>query len=337
MKFQQLLYSVEVVLILCAGFLLAVSEVSIAEPEPNDLRADFETHYQLWKSHCLSVGWSSETGKRLDSEHYRTIVAMGPRVLPYIVEKHAADPNFGWTGWAWIEVARIIPNPKINRWAQESMLNWWEEGRKQAKKRFELLYDELIKFRKEGSKEGVDKTLKSIKAIGIICLPYVMEKIQSGNYELLPVVHNIIPELVSRELDISSLSQSEQAEAYLTSWKRNKEKWLIPFPNKKPVANAGVHQTVISGDVVQLDGLASRDADKDQLTYRWAQMAGPPVTLSDAAAAKPVFTAPEVPQQTVLTFQLTVNDGSPKKSAHPACESGQSDPDTVKVTVKPKG
>jgi hypothetical protein len=74
-----------------------------------------------------------------------------------------------------------------------------------------------------------------------------------------------------------------------------------------PIAQAGPNQTVSPGSRVVLDGSGSTDEDGEIVSYRWRQIAGPPVTLSDPAAIKPAFVAPviEVPTED-LAFELTV-------------------------------
>ncbi|MEM9599649.1 MAG: PKD domain-containing protein [Pseudomonadota bacterium] len=82
-------------------------------------------------------------------------------------------------------------------------------------------------------------------------------------------------------------------------------------PNSAPIANAGALQTVSGLSVVTLDGTGSSDPDGDTLTYSWAQLSGPSVTLSDATVAAPTFTAPTgMPTNQNLTFELTVSDGA---------------------------
>ena len=77
--------------------------------------------------------------------------------------------------------------------------------------------------------------------------------------------------------------------------------------NQAPAANAGSDQSVSVGAVVTLDGSASADPDgHTPLSYGWTQTGGPAVTLSNAAAVNPTFTAPGTP--TVLTFTLWVTD-----------------------------
>jgi predicted extracellular nuclease len=73
-----------------------------------------------------------------------------------------------------------------------------------------------------------------------------------------------------------------------------------------PVADAGVAQNVNEGSTVTLNGTASSDADGTIVGYAWTQTGGPAVTLSNANAASPTFSAPH--QGGVLTFSLTVTD-----------------------------
>ena len=51
---------------------------------------------------------------------------------------------------------------------------------------------------------------------------------------------------------------------------------------------------------------SSRDTDGDTMTWLWEQTAGTAVTLSDATAESPTFTAPE--RLGRLTFRLTATD-----------------------------
>ena len=98
---------------------------------------------------------------------------------------------------------------------------------------------------------------------------------------------------------------------------------VITVTNQAPIANAGADQTVNTNATVTLDGSGSSDPDSDTpLTYSWQQTGGTAVTLSDATAESPTFTAPGDP--TVLTFTLTVTD---------ALGLADATPDQVVVTV----
>jgi len=81
---------------------------------------------------------------------------------------------------------------------------------------------------------------------------------------------------------------------------------LVNPPNTAPVAVTSGNFTVNWGETVMLDASGSSDADGDDLTYVWVQLAGPTVTLSDIEAMQPTFTAPN--ENTQLDFGLIVRD-----------------------------
>lgn len=91
--------------------------------------------------------------------------------------------------------------------------------------------------------------------------------------------------------------------------------------NGVPLAVAGSDQTVESGALVTLSASESIDPDGDAIAFQWSQEAGPSVALMDSNTATSTFTAPVVAQDTVLVFDVSVNDGY------------GSSMDTVQVTV----
>jgi lysophospholipase L1-like esterase len=100
---------------------------------------------------------------------------------------------------------------------------------------------------------------------------------------------------------------------------------VVVTVNAAPVADAGPDQIVQPGVSVTLDGAGSTDDGNGALSYAWMQTAGPPVSLSNSAAAKPAFSAPSAVTSDVhLTFQLTVTDSDGLQSS-----------DSCTVTVSP--
>jgi hypothetical protein len=80
--------------------------------------------------------------------------------------------------------------------------------------------------------------------------------------------------------------------------------------NHAPAADAGPDQHVREGTDVTLDASGSHDSDNELLTYTWLQVAGQPVTLSNAARPQAAFRAPFVGSAgETLRFQVTVSDG----------------------------
>ncbi|HJS16559.1 MAG TPA: S8 family serine peptidase [Rheinheimera sp.] len=97
-----------------------------------------------------------------------------------------------------------------------------------------------------------------------------------------------------------------------------------PTPqNQRPSANAGIDQSVNENTTVTLSG-SGTDADGTISKYSWVQTSGTTVTLDDASKTSPVFTAPDVSEQTALVFELTVTDND-----------GATATDTVSVVVLP--
>jgi uncharacterized repeat protein (TIGR01451 family) len=91
--------------------------------------------------------------------------------------------------------------------------------------------------------------------------------------------------------------------------------------NHAPTADAGPDQTVKEQTLVTLDGSGSADPDGDALTYAWAQISGPAVTLSDPTAQKPTFTAPPVTGDSAPVASAAVGSG-PVSSAAVTAASG---------------
>ncbi len=88
-----------------------------------------------------------------------------------------------------------------------------------------------------------------------------------------------------------------------------------------PVADAGPNLTAAEASSVTLDGSGSQDSGGSALTYRWKQIRGIPVTLSEPMAATPVFTAPSIAdgQNADLLFMLTVTDVDSRLSTTAEC------------------
>jgi hypothetical protein len=88
------------------------------------------------------------------------------------------------------------------------------------------------------------------------------------------------------------------------------------------IAVAGVDQSVSEGSFVTLDASGST-ANTGAITYSWARISGPSVTLSSSSAAQPTFTAPTVFADTPIVFRLTVTN----------TDTLETDTDDVTITV----
>ena len=103
-------------------------------------------------------------------------------------------------------------------------------------------------------------------------------------------------------------------------------KIVISKSTASPTANAGDDQKIREGDTVLLDGSLSSDPDDGISEYFWQQTGGDLVVdLSDSSIVNPEFVAPDVSEETVLTFTLTVTDYSETQ-----------DTDEVQIRIQPK-
>lgn len=96
----------------------------------------------------------------------------------------------------------------------------------------------------------------------------------------------------------------------------------VPLLKPEPYARVVAELTATEGETVILDG--SRSFDRaSSISYAWQQLQGTTVLLSNSAAAKPGFVAPELASGSeVLRFRLTVTDAE-----------GNTDAQEVSITV----
>lgn len=88
-----------------------------------------------------------------------------------------------------------------------------------------------------------------------------------------------------------------------------------------PEANAGADITAAPLTTVTLNGTASSDPAASSDTYRWTQISGVPVTLSDPTSTTPSFTAPSLTGDQVSqpVFMLTVTNSQDALSSTSKC------------------
>lgn len=83
---------------------------------------------------------------------------------------------------------------------------------------------------------------------------------------------------------------------------------LLSSTNAFPIASAGPDRAVPPGATVVLDAAGSTDPDGSIFSYRWTQVSGPSVALSNPNTATASFVAPATVAGATLVFGLTVTD-----------------------------
>jgi hypothetical protein len=77
-----------------------------------------------------------------------------------------------------------------------------------------------------------------------------------------------------------------------------------------PEVDAKAPSIVNQGEVVSLNGTGTYDPDSNQLQYAWSQDSGIPVSINDDDQPVAHFTAPTVSQNSILVFNLLVEDAN---------------------------
>ena len=164
----------------------------------------------------------------------------------------------------------------------------------------------------------MDGSIQSYQWIQISGPEVVLENASSFSpWFIVPVITDETAQLVFEltVVDDTGLYGSDEVKA------------VVRKAENGPTAEAGIEIEVKKGKKVVLDGSGSNDPDDGIAHYSWKQTQGEPVTLSDASAMQPEFTAPDqIKNETILSFNLTVTD-----------YSGKSDTDEVQVLVRPGG
>jgi hypothetical protein len=78
--------------------------------------------------------------------------------------------------------------------------------------------------------------------------------------------------------------------------------------NVFPKVDANAPPVVNQGEIVSLNGTGTYDPDSNQLQYAWSQDSGIPVSINDDDQPVAHFTAPTVSQNSILVFNLLVED-----------------------------
>ncbi len=107
-----------------------------------------------------------------------------------------------------------------------------------------------------------------------------------------------------------------------------------PAANRAPMASVPTDFSVVETTQVSLNGSASSDMDGTIISYAWIQTNGTPtVSLANADTSIAIFTAVDVDNDTLLTFELTVTDND--GASHSASVMVTIIPDQPPVAVAP--
>jgi len=230
-----------------------------------------------------------------DPAHYisgsparQAMVALGPRSLPYVMERIRNDDTHKW---AFVYVAAAIlkiepgaavtgSSSRLQRHIEGKLVSGYQEAEEQfprlnrewlkekgQQETPELWRDiatldaefKVLQTRRELTPAG--KAYSQIEGLGIFVLPSLMRELEKGNYDFLPIIGS----LTDGKAPVRRGKAQQSARACIAWWAENKDQWTI---------DASELETPSSAEAVQLE--LRVDADKDSYLADQARSAGPP-------------------------------------------------------------
>ncbi len=214
--------------------------LSAQSPEKALTKSVFETLVEDWKQEIqndfrVSVSSSLEPYMKLKS--FQKLMDYKAQVIPFFVED-MPKVGRGLEGACFKSAVKKISKKRFEdeiRWEimkREKTLfytyiDWWENGEEQDIETFNALY---ASYQQSSKPEEKQELLTKIKHLGIRLLPKVMEKINQGDENFIPVIDHLTDgEFNKRFKDQPGMSNKEKVQRW---WQADKERWLVKPTNK---------------------------------------------------------------------------------------------------------
>ena len=189
-----------------------------------DLKAKFNQLYDEWKEwRCQNTVASTST----TSLPFLKIQKLDPRAIPFIMEKLENDK-----GDYELEIAILLitkKNFEREEWsigtygdsftARKLYIEWWNNGRKQTKSKFTPLYSRWKECKKAEDRTETSRISGKLVRLGIDILPFLVEKIKSGDLEAVILISEITSGEVKNDMTGSQV---------VDWWKTHRDRWTIP-------------------------------------------------------------------------------------------------------------
>lgn len=188
-----------------------------------DLRRQFYTEYYAWKVYTQTDGAGSSDPT--DNVHFQNILAMGPPVVPFVI--HEMEQSHEWRlddavstitkKRFTIKDKSILSHPGARA---KLYIQWWYQGRQQTPQEFNELFSNWKECKLRGDKSNAGNYLIQIKRLGLPVLPMLVDKIEDGMIEFIPLVEW----LTNGRVKLENLSPDN----IRVWWERNKACWTLP-------------------------------------------------------------------------------------------------------------
>jgi len=196
---------------------------------------------------------------------YSAIVALGPCAIPHLLDEiQAVGPvaplgslleditKMPWTARGLRHFRGGRPPGEVLSAQRDEIMGWWERGPGGVREEFERLKVEWTERVPEGADRvwlyrvetslvvgyghlsstqpiptDAGRTYLAVEALGIAVLPILLEEVEAGNVEWLP----LILRLTDGAPPVNSMLSAEMRVAQVREWwDANKQEWLIPWP-----------------------------------------------------------------------------------------------------------
>lgn len=201
---------------------------------PDETKSEFEQRYQALREYVTSEGVSVRdpllTGEGWTL--YLRITELGPPALPYIIEKIEEGD------WRLGGCVSMITKKRFNRSDYADVryygdartkarmyVDWWHEGRKETRQESESLYQERKAVAQQGEHQAAADTYRKMRGLGIAALPWIIEKVEQRDVDLIPLVSGLTSGLGGASDAISSWASTTEC---LEWWNKNKQSWTLP-------------------------------------------------------------------------------------------------------------
>lgn len=209
-----------IVLLLGSSFVMGIS----ADEDNHIIRDKFNMEYQAFIKAFNTFDASRSTPGSESRKYLQNIADLGVPVLPCIYDK--MKENNEYSKFLKIPFYRITKKhfdkfewPKGQDSAVEVIISWYTTGRKQTPQRFNQLYTDWKNLKKRGKTNEANAKYQKMCDLGIDALPLIMQQIEKGDKELIPMASYLTDNNVKPDTKPSDC---------LNWWNNNKDEWTLP-------------------------------------------------------------------------------------------------------------
>jgi hypothetical protein len=208
------------IMLLCINFFLSVDR---ATAEDGNLKKLFEEKYIEWKKHVKD---NPLEDLPTANKEFAEIVKLGVPALPYIIDAMERNDDIYLANavlvitWKTFDETdspdAVSPDLRIMR---KLYISWWKSRRGKCSEKFKELYNKWRETKNIGNARLSEEIYMRLEGLGVESLPYIIEKIKSGDSELIPMISF---------LTRNEIPKTATPEDVIKWWAKDNKKWSLP-------------------------------------------------------------------------------------------------------------